>query len=158
MSQNDGPMRNGEMVSVQGTATVSGTVLDSTGALIQGARVSLALRDGSQLQTVKSSENGQFAFVRVPAGSYLVTVEAAGFATFRSQEFSVTAKQAYLVPGIPLLVAGSTTSLTVRPPRKLRRSKSSKKSSNDSSVSSPISTSAMFRTQHLSRPSKSYRW
>ena len=115
MPQNDGPVQNGEAVSAQGGATVSGTVLDSTGALIQGARVNLARRDGSQLQTAKSKENGQFAFLRVPPGSYLVKVEAPGFAVFTSQEFSVSGQQVYVVPGIALLVAGSTTSVTVRP-------------------------------------------
>lgn len=50
--------------TLEGSASVSGTVLDSRGAVIQGAQVSLTLTDGSRLQTVKSDANGEFTFPR----------------------------------------------------------------------------------------------
>src|SRR5215472_1110051 len=52
----------------QGTASISGSLVDSTGGAIPGAQVNLNLRDGSQLQTVKSEANGEFTFAAVPAG------------------------------------------------------------------------------------------
>ncbi|HEX7157931.1 MAG TPA: carboxypeptidase-like regulatory domain-containing protein [Edaphobacter sp.] len=99
----------------QGAASISGTVLDSTGAVVPDAQVSLTLGDGRRLRTVKSEGNGGFTFARIPAGSYVVTVEAAGFTRFTTKEFTITAQQAYLVPEISLAVAGSTTSIVVRP-------------------------------------------
>lgn len=99
----------------QGTASISGTVLDSTGAAIPEAQVSLAPTDANPLQTVKSGANGEFTFTGVPAGSYRVTVEAVGFAPFKTEEFTVTAQQVYRLPNISLSVAGQATSIVVRP-------------------------------------------
>jgi len=99
----------------QGTASISGTILDSTGAAIPGAQISLALRDGSRLQTVKSGANGEFTFAGVPAGSYRVTVEAVGFALWKTEEFTVATQQVFTLPAISLSVAAQTTSVVVRP-------------------------------------------
>ena len=106
--------RNGTS-DAQGTASISGTVLDSTGAAITGAQVSLELRDGSRLQNAKSGANGEFTFSGVPAGSYHVTVEALGFAPWKTDEFAVGAPQVYSLPAISLSVAAQTTSVVVRP-------------------------------------------
>ena len=99
----------------QGTASISGTILDSTGAAIPGAQVSLARRDGSRLQTVKTDANGEFTFPGIPADSYQVTVEAVGFVPFQTDEFTVTAQQVFTLPAISLSVAGQSTSVVVRP-------------------------------------------
>jgi Carboxypeptidase regulatory-like domain len=101
--------------TLEGSASVSGTVLDSRGAVIQGAQVSLTLTDGSRLQTVKSDANGEFTFPRVQAGSYRVAVDAAGFAPFRTEGFVLMAKQVYSVPNISLSIASPTTSVVVHP-------------------------------------------
>jgi hypothetical protein len=101
--------------SAQGTASVAGNVWDASGAVVPNAQVSLGLRDGSRLQTVKSGANGQFTFNQVPPGSYQVTVEAAGFALFTTKEFTISPRQIYLVHEISLSVAGSATSIVVRP-------------------------------------------
>jgi hypothetical protein len=98
-----------------GTASVSGTILDSGGAIVPQAQVSLVQKNGEQVQTSKSDANGQFSFAEVPPGPYFVTVEAAGFAPFRTQEFSITAQQRYVVPDISLAVAGLNTNVIVRP-------------------------------------------
>jgi hypothetical protein len=99
----------------QGTASISGTVLDSTGGAIAGAQVNLRLSDESQLQTVQSDANGEFIFSGLPAGSYQVTVEAVGFAPFKTEEFTVAAQQVYSLPSISLFVAGQAESIVVRP-------------------------------------------
>jgi hypothetical protein len=101
--------------SVEGSASVAGVVLDISGAAIPGAQVSLAHRDGSRLRTLISGANGEFAFTRLPVGSYLVMVNVKGFAPFTSAEFVVTAQQSYEVPTISLSVATTDTEVTVRP-------------------------------------------
>lgn len=62
--------------SAQGSASVSGVVLDISGAAVPGAQVSLTHKDGTQLRMLNSGGNGEFAFTKLPAGSYLVIVSA----------------------------------------------------------------------------------
>jgi len=106
---------NGAMGDALGTASISGTVLDSTGAVVPDAQISLTLRNGTRLRTVKSGASGEFAFNRIPARTYLLTVEAAGFTRFKTKEFMIAEQQTYAVPEISLSVAGATTSIVVRP-------------------------------------------
>jgi hypothetical protein len=101
--------------SAVGSASVSGVVLDVGGAAVLGAQVSLTHRDGTQLRTLNSGGDGEFAFTNLPAGSYLVIVNVKGFAPFTSAEFVVTAQQSYEVPKIALSIAMADTEVTVRP-------------------------------------------
>src|SRR5580704_3207749 len=101
--------------SAQGSASVSGVVLDVSGAAVPDAQVSLTNRDGTQLRMLHSEGNGEFAFTKLPAGSYLVIVNAKGFSPFTSAEFVVAAQQSYEVPKISLSVAMTDTEVTVRP-------------------------------------------
>jgi len=100
LPQHEDPMQDGETTApAEGMANVSGTVRDVTGAVIPNAQVHLMVRDGLQLQAIRSDANGEFSF-KVPAGSYLVTVEAVGFAPFTTKEFTLNAQQVYVVPEI----------------------------------------------------------
>jgi len=62
-----------------------------------------------------SEANGEFNFTKIPAGSYLVTVNAKGFAPFTSPEFAVAVEQAYEVPDVSLSIASANMEVTVRP-------------------------------------------
>jgi hypothetical protein len=99
----------------EGSASVSGTVLDASGAAVSGAQVSLTHRDGMQLHTLISGANGEFTFPNLPPGSYLVIVAASGFAPFSSAEFTLAEQQVYEVPNIALTIATATTDVVVRP-------------------------------------------
>jgi Carboxypeptidase regulatory-like domain len=101
--------------SAEASASVSGTVLDSSGAAIPGAQVTLTHRDGRTLQTLVSGARGEFTFSKLQAGSYIAIVEAKGFAPFTSAEFDLVPKQSYEIPSILLSVASATTEVTVRP-------------------------------------------
>ncbi|HET6931169.1 MAG TPA: carboxypeptidase-like regulatory domain-containing protein [Candidatus Acidoferrum sp.] len=101
--------------SAEGSASVAGTVLDASGATVSGADVRLSHGDGSQLHTMMSEANGEFSFRKIPAGSYLVTVNAKGFAPFTSAEFAVAVRQAYEVPDVSLSIASASIEVTVRP-------------------------------------------
>jgi hypothetical protein len=90
-------------------------VLDASGATVSGADVHLSHGDGSQLRTMTSEANGEFSFAKIPAGSYLVTVNAKGFAPFTSAEFAVAVLQAYEVPDVSLSVASASIEVMVRP-------------------------------------------
>jgi hypothetical protein len=96
-------------------ASVAGTVLDLSGAAVPGAEVSLLHRDGTQSHSMVSAANGEFNFTKILPGSYLVIVNAEGFALFSSPEFLVTVRQAYEVPNISLSVATANIEVLVRP-------------------------------------------
>jgi hypothetical protein len=101
--------------AAENSATVAGTVLDRSGATVSGADVRLLQGDGTKLQAKVSEANGEFTFTRIPAGSYLVVVNAKGFAPFTSPEFAVAVQQAYEVPDVSLSIATANMELTVRP-------------------------------------------
>jgi len=94
---------------------VSGTVQDSTGAAITGAQVSISREEGTRLQTAKTDALGEFTFNGLTAGSYVVIVDAVGFAPFATQEFPLNAGELHSLPLIALSVAGATTEVFVRP-------------------------------------------
>jgi hypothetical protein len=61
--------------------TLSGTVLDTSGALIPGATVTAVETSTNTTYTAKSSQQGSFSFPQVLVGSYTVTVVAPNFKT-----------------------------------------------------------------------------
>jgi hypothetical protein len=104
-----------QTLPAEGSASVAGTVLDVSGATVSGADVSLIHGDGTQLLTMVSEANGEFSFTKIPAGSYLVTVNAKGFAPFTSAEFAVALQQAYEVPDVSLSIEATNMEVTVLP-------------------------------------------
>jgi hypothetical protein len=70
-------------------ATLTGVVSDPSGAVIADAKI--VLRDavsGSVRDTTTNGE-GYFTFASVPVGSYVLTVEAAGFQSYRADGISL---------------------------------------------------------------------
>jgi hypothetical protein len=98
-----------------GSASISGDVLDSSGAVVPSAKVTLTNTAGLKLRTVSSGPDGLFTFTKLPAGTYLVMVEAAGFGPYTSSGVIVSANQTYALPDISLQVGGATTNVVVRP-------------------------------------------
>ena len=77
----------------QVTSRVSGTVRDSTDAVITGVSVKLEdTRDGT-VQTSVTNEAGRYAFPSVKVGTFRVTVEAAGFKKATTEMFQVNVNQ-----------------------------------------------------------------
>jgi Carboxypeptidase regulatory-like domain len=111
----DAPLFPSDPSPAEESASVAGTVLDVSGAAVPGANVSLIHGDGTQLLTMVSEANGEFHFTKIPAGSYLVTVNAYGFAPFTSAEFAVAVQQDYEVPDVSLSIAPANMEVTVRP-------------------------------------------
>ena len=105
----------GQSSSVEGSASASGVVLDTTEAAIPGAQVSLMNRDGTRTRRLTSGGGGEFTFTGLPAGSYRVIVDAKGFATFRSPEFNLSPQQTYQIEKLTLSVGATGTEVTVRP-------------------------------------------
>lgn len=66
------------------TSRVTGTVTDSTGALVAGATITLKNDATGETVTQQTTDAGFYAFASVPAGAYTITVERTGFKTFQS--------------------------------------------------------------------------
>jgi hypothetical protein len=91
--------------------TISGTILDETGALIEGAKVRLSL-EGQPDQGQLSNRAGEFSFNNVIAGPFELTIMFTGFST---QTYSGTLHwgEEYAVPPITLIVAAPSTNVRV---------------------------------------------
>jgi hypothetical protein len=80
------------------TGTISGTVTDSTDALIPRARVILTNELTGATREVFTNEQGYFRFTLVPAGQYSLQVEGAGFKTFRQSGIQLRVNEQLSVP------------------------------------------------------------
>jgi Carboxypeptidase regulatory-like domain len=96
-------------------ATVAGSVLDPSGGAVGGARVTLTFTDGTRSRIETSGIDGRFTFVHVAPGSYVVGVQAPGFAPVATPPFTLTPRDRFTVPPIRLAIEDVTASVTVRP-------------------------------------------
>jgi hypothetical protein len=102
----------------QGSGSISGKIVDQSGANIVGAVVQLARDNESFALETASDEDGLFAFSRVPPGQFSLTISSPGLA---SQQLSVTlqSEQAYVTPLIVLVIPTQITEVRVLPPDEL---------------------------------------
>jgi Carboxypeptidase regulatory-like domain len=73
------------------TADVLGRVTDRSGAVVQGATVTLLDLDTQEKRTVVSNQDGEFVFNLLKPNHYSLTVASNGFETFVIPSFSVAA-------------------------------------------------------------------
>ena len=73
------PVAHGQTLA--STASFSGSVSDSTGARLPNAKVTLNNPEKGITRTFTTDPEGNFSFALLPAGTYTLTVEAAGFKT-----------------------------------------------------------------------------
>jgi hypothetical protein len=102
-------------MSLAATGSVVGIVLDTSGASVPGAEVTVMHEDGTELHATVAGTNGEFSFTKMPSGSYIVIVNAKDFAIFTSAEFVVGDQQVYEVPDVSLSVATANIEVTVHP-------------------------------------------
>lgn len=71
-----------------GTGTLTGTVADSSGAVVPGASVTLTNQGSGDVRKTVTNGDGYFTIAAVPAGSYSVTVQAAGFQKYEEKDLA----------------------------------------------------------------------
>jgi hypothetical protein len=102
----------GQRHTEQQPGTISGKVVDQSGAEIAGAIVKLTREDQSLSPEVTSNGDGLFAFTNVAPGPFQVTVSSPGLA---SQEFSgiLQSGEAYVTPLIMMVIPTQVTEVRV---------------------------------------------
>ncbi len=73
--------------------TLTGTVVDPTGAVIRGAEVTAVEQDRAYTRSVTTQDDGTYTLVMLPPGLYLVTVKSAGFKTAARGPIDLTVNQ-----------------------------------------------------------------
>jgi hypothetical protein len=92
--------------------SIVGMVKDPGGLLVPGAEVKLSSRDDQSARTTFSDSDGAFQFMNVKAGPYEISVQAAGFASFRLESVRLEARQT-LREEIALKVASASETIEV---------------------------------------------
>jgi hypothetical protein len=100
-------------IAQTGFSGLRGNVTDATGAVVQGAKVSLTEpATGTQLRSAVSDAQGNFEFPNLKPGSYELKAEMAGFKMFIANDVQLDAGQVRRLD-IALAVGGSQDSVEV---------------------------------------------
>ena len=65
-------------------ATLTGVVSDPSGAVVNGARVTLTDAGSGSARETQTNSDGYYTFASVPVGKYNITIEAQGFETYKA--------------------------------------------------------------------------
>lgn len=105
----DTPARSNQVRAVPGT--ISGSVIDVTGAPVVGAKVTITRVDQWTDETY-SDENGRFTFTNVKAGEFQLTISSPGF-TSQGTSGLLHDGENYSVPQVALMLATEMTEVRV---------------------------------------------
>ena len=138
-----------------------GLVLDAKGDAIKDAAVTLRLKNSEFALTHKTDNNGEVVFVGVSSGEYLVTVEAAGFATAEQTvivlsggapelrfQLQVALKESVNVQAQPGVLGGETaTQTTLLTKEQVRTTPGATRTNSTSAITSYVPGSYMIHNQ-----------
>jgi Carboxypeptidase regulatory-like domain len=101
-----------QLPAPQSPGTISGRVIDRSGAPVPQAHVRLSRENPSLTQEEITNDDGLFSFVNIVPGPFRLAVSADGFAT---QRFSGTllSGETYNVPAVTLPIASTSTEVQV---------------------------------------------
>jgi hypothetical protein len=93
--------------------SISGLVVDSSGAAVPGATVTITETDTNVSTTAKSESDGLFLFAGILPGSYTLRVEAGGFETLVKTNLNLSAGERLETGQLQLQVGSQKQILTV---------------------------------------------
>ena len=96
------------------TGSITGTVTDSSGAVVPGASVTAANPTNGISRTATSNEQGAFVFAQLPSGSYTITVEKAGFKRLQKADVALSAGDQISVGDFQLETGGISETVQVQ--------------------------------------------
>ena len=95
-----------------GTTSLHGKVVDSTRALVAGARVTIANQAQGISRNATTESTGEFEFLALPPGTYVLSVEKAGFGKYEQRNLELLVSVPTSV-NVQLQVGGITTEVEV---------------------------------------------
>ncbi len=101
------------LVAQTTTASLAGTVLDTTAAVVPKANVQLKNEANGDLRRTVSNSDGYFAFAAVVPGSYTVSVELQGFNRWEQTGVILTAGDKRIIANVILKVGTAKETVTV---------------------------------------------
>jgi hypothetical protein len=94
------------------SGSISGTITDTDSAGIPAARVTLEEVESKGVRVVESDSHGVFVFPLVPAGSYVITVQASGFSPWKIKDVILLHDgEEFVVPEVQLGVEAISTTV-----------------------------------------------
>jgi Carboxypeptidase regulatory-like domain len=97
----------------QENATITGTVTDSTGAVIPNAAITLTNQATGQVRSETSNANGSYAFANLGIGQYTLVASASGFQKFTRTGIVVNVDQS-LKEDVGFTIGSEGQSITVQ--------------------------------------------
>jgi hypothetical protein len=94
-------------------ATVEGTVVDTNGDVVEGARVVLSGPGEADQRVAQSGGNGQFTFSGLAPNTYKLTVSGPGMGTVISPDIELGAGETRFLPKVVLPVSAGITEVHV---------------------------------------------
>ena len=95
------------------SATLDGTVLDTSNAVVPGATVVLKNQASGDQRSAVSNGQGFFNFAAVPPGTYTLTVSRQGFNNWEARNITLTSGDSRSVLGINLKVGAKSETVVV---------------------------------------------
>ena len=95
------------VLSFAQTGSIQGTVTDKTGAVVQGADVTITNLDTNQARSTKSGASGSYSVPSLPPGNYGIAITKEGFRAFKVEKANLTVDQVLTVN--PQLEPGATS-------------------------------------------------
>ena len=95
------------------SGTITGTVQDSTGAVVPSASIVLTNQATKDKRTVTSNGSGVFNLTGLPSGDFSVTITAPGFQTFTENSIHLDPGDSRSLPDLKLVTGEATQVVTV---------------------------------------------
>jgi Carboxypeptidase regulatory-like domain len=95
------------------TGTISGTVVDKSGAVVPAVAVTLVNEGTGAVRTTESNDTGAFVFNSVPVGTYTVKLEKTGFKRFERTKLELTSTQRLALGELELALGEVSDTVTV---------------------------------------------
>src|SRR5215467_12843432 len=88
----------GAALAQSATGEVNGPVQDPTGAVVSGAKVTLTKRGTKSTEVTVSNGSGNFLFINLQPGDYILSAEHAGFKKLTTEPFTLQVNQTITQP------------------------------------------------------------
>jgi hypothetical protein len=104
----------GILCAQSSTGTISGRVVDTSGATIAGAEVHVVNQVDKSARAFTTTSGGDFVFTNVEPGAYTVTVKMQGFKQFEKTDLQLTASATLNVGDVSLTVGAISETVEVK--------------------------------------------